>query len=319
MNTEIARAKLLDLIKDKRFWIVIGLLLLLLGLSYLPFINKAGYIRDDWGTLFVIKQKSIGALFYHFSFDRPFRAYHAMLTARLFGTNLLAYQAFGLLYRGMESLFIFLIFAQLFPKRWRMNATIAALVLVFPGFQDQLHAFDFHVHLFVSMLLKFSVLLSLLAFREKRTGIGVILAIGALGSAAISWGFMEWFIGLEAFRIWVLYMAARQDGRLDGKLAAHSAIYVFSAAVYSYWRLFIFEAQRSSVDGSELLADAGGTTGIGNLLKLLGENVYLQAVAGWFEPLQLQLGRMTVIQIWIGLALAALSTSTDLAANPQIG
>ena len=119
-------------IKDRKIWLSISVLVILLLAAYIPNFANAGYIGDDWISLFVVKQKGPSNLYYHHASDRPLRGYHSIFLTRLLDTKLHLYQITGLAFRLFDTIFVLLIFMLIWPKRWFTNLMIASLTLIFP-------------------------------------------------------------------------------------------------------------------------------------------------------------------------------------------
>lgn len=296
----------MEIVKEKRLWLSLLVLLIIISASYLPNIANAGYIGDDWSTIFVIKQKGISNLTYHYSFDRPLRGYHSILLARIFGTRLPLYQISSLLNRLLDSFFTWLIFTLLWPKRWSTNLMIASLTLVFPGYHEQLHAFDYQVHQFASMLIKFSILLSLLPFRLTNKAAKLLCVLFSIGSALIGWGIMEWFIGLEVFRWWALFVIFRQEKGPNSikRAVLYTLVYLLNGTVFMVWRLFLYEPRRDSVSGSTLMSSLSNLSGIVAFLKALLENLTRQVITAWYQPLTLAIKIMDQKELLAGILLS---------------
>ena len=314
---------MVEIVKEKKLWLSILVLFIIIAASYLPNLANAGYIGDDWSTLFVIKQKGPSNLTYHYSFDRPLRGYHSILLARLFGTRLPLYQISNLINRFFDSIFILLIFTLLWPKKWASNLMIASLALVFSGYREQLHAFDYQVHQFASMLIKLSILLSLLPFKLKNKAISLLCVLASIGSALIGWGVMEWFIGLEVFRWWALYVIFRQGKGPKSlvKAGLYAMIYLLNGALFMVWRLFLYQPRRDSVSGARLTSSLDNISGVMAFLKDLLENLFRQVVSAWYQPLMQAIKIMDRKELLAGILLSAaggilvlflISRATDL-------
>lgn len=296
----------MEIIKEKRIGLSILVLLIIIATSYLTNLANAGYIGDDWSTLFIIKQKGISNLTYHYSFDRPLRGYHSILLAQLFGTKLPLYQISSLLNRLFDSIFTLLIFTLLWPKKWATNLMIASLALIFPGYHEQLHAFDYQIHQFASMLIKLSVLFSLLPFRLKNKAARLLCVLASIGSALIGWGVMEWFIGLEVFRWWTLYVIFRQEKgpKSIKKAVIYALIYLLNSTFFMVWRLFFYEPRRDSVSGSTLTSSLLNLSGIVVFLKTLLENLFRQVISTWYQPVMQAIKIMDRKELLVGVLLS---------------
>lgn len=271
-----------------QFVITLAVFLFLLALAYLPRISHAGFLQDDWDTLFVTENRSPGELVFHFSIDRPLRGYFGLLEDKIFGTNLAAYQVSALFWRLVDTLALYLALMLVWPKHWKTNLVICSLVLVYPGFHEQPHAFDYQAHLFSRMSLNLSILLSLLVFRIPNKWLKVVSVFGALLLAQISYGLMDVYIGMEVLRLGLIVIMGLQQSNKNNhlKAAVYSLVYLVGAGAFTYWRLFVFESRRASVNAGTMLS---GYSSPGEKLlengKALAINIYRLVVSAFYKPL----------------------------------
>ena len=271
-----------------QFVITLTVFILLLALAYLPRISHAGFLQDDWDTLFVTENRSPGELVFHFSIDRPLRGYFGLLEDKIFGTNLAAYQVSALFWRLVDTLALYLALMFVWPKHWKTNLVICSLVLVYPGFHEQPHAFDYQAHLFSRMSLNLSILMSLLVFRIPNKWLKVVSVFGALLLAQISYGLMDVYIGLEVLRAALIAVVGLREGNHScrWKTILYALLYLAGAGAFTYWRLFVFESRRVSVNAGTMLS---GYSSLGEKLlengKALAINFYRLVVLAFFKPL----------------------------------
>jgi len=280
---------------------------LLMALAYIPKISHVRYLQDDWNVLFVTEQQGPGNLVFHYSIDRPLRGYFGLIEYRFFGTNLVFYKGTALLWRFLDTAAIFLAFLLIWPKHWKMNLAIAALVLVYPGFHELPHVFDYQAHLFSRMCLNISILLSLLPLYISRKWGKWVSVAGALLLAQVSYGLMDIYIGMEALRIGLIaaVFIQRKETRQWWKYIRYCLVYLAGAAAFTYWRLFIFVSRRTSVDAGAMLS---GYSSLGEKLlenvQGLGINLYRLVISAFYEPLTV-FGKHLQRSEWIeGIALA---------------
>jgi hypothetical protein len=300
----------------KKFLLALAVFAVLLAAAYLPKINHMGYLQDDWNTLFVTENRSPGELIFHFSIDRPLRGYFGLLEYKLLGTNLPGYQVSALLWRFVDTIALYLALMLIWPKRWKVNLLISALVLVYPGFHEQPHAFDYQAHLFSRMCLTTSILLSLVPFYVRRTWQKVVSIAGALLLAQVSYGLMDVYIGMEALRIGLLAVVwlQRRNTLRWWKIALYALITLLGASAFTYWRLFLFESRRASVDASAMLAGYGsfGTALIENG-KVLAVNLFRLFISAFYKPLLVFGSYVSTADLVTGIGIALLATAGMIA------
>jgi hypothetical protein len=282
----------------------------LLAAAYLPKINQAGFLQDDWNTLFVTENRGPGELVFHYSLDRPLRGYFSLMENRVLGVDRAAYQITALLWRLLDTTALYLILMLVWPGKWKTNVLICTLALIYPGFHEQPHAYDYQAHLFSRMSLLLSILFSLLPFYVKRAWIKVCMVIAAIMTAQISYGLMDAYIGTEALRfalLGVVYLQRRARMRW-WKALGYGLLFLLNTGVFIVWRLFIFEEKRASVDAGSMLSgyDSFGAKLLENL-SAMAVNLYRLIVSAYYKPLAVfgeNLDRGDWI-IGIGLAILA--------------
>ncbi len=294
----------------KQFLIALAVFTVLLCLAYLPKITHVGYLQDDWNVIFVAEQEGPGSLVFHYSIDRPLRGYFALAEYRLFGTSIPAYVILAMLWRLLDAFFIYLLMHLVWPKKHILSLSIASLALIYPGFHEQVHMFDYQAHLFSHMCLDLSILLSTAALLSKRKVAQWGGIVGALLLAQLSYGLMDVYIGMEATRLAVFVAVTWQQSgvHLWRKTTFHTLIYLLGASAFTYWRLFLFTSRRESVDAGAMLS------GYHNLgLKLLENvsaiitNLYRLVISAFYKPL-LVFGKYLDASDWVvGVLLALLA------------
>lgn len=299
----------------KQFLIALAVFTGLLCLAYLPKITHVGYLQDDWNVIFVAEQEGPGSLVFHYSIDRPLQGFLALIEYRLLQANLPAYLILSLLWRLLDSIVFFLLLGVVWPKKWGINLLIASLVLVYPGFHEQPHAFNYQVQYISRLCLLFSILASLLPFRVKKIWQKVLAVVVALTLAQIGYGLLDYQIGLEALRLALLFVLfiREEKTRRWWKNVLYMFLYLLGAGGFTYWRLFLFASRRESVDAGTMLA------GYGNLAAKLLENgrdiainLYRLIISAFYTPLFV-FGRYLGAGDWIlGVLLALLGAGMVL-------
>lgn len=290
-----------------QIFVTLAILLVLLLAAYLPFIHQNGFLQDDWNTLFITEQRGAGSLVDHFSIDRPLRGYFGLLEYRLLGADMTGYQVFALIWRYLDAVLVFLILMLVWPGRWLQNTLICALVIIFPGFHEQPHAFDYQAHLFARMCMVFSIYASLLIFKVKNIWLKAGCILAAVVAAQVSYGLMEYYLGLEVLRVAFFYVAIyRQEisGKLK-KFLLFSALFIVNCLAFIYWRMFLFEARRASVDVGGMLGEYQDFfPKLVSTTSDLFVNLYRQIVSAYYEPFTVFSKNIPTSDLLIGLALS---------------
>ena len=271
----------------KSFYFSILVLGFLLLAAYAVQINQIGFSDDEWLTLFVVKNKGISNLIYNYSFDRPLRGYFETYMFTLMGTNMLDYQIIGLVFRLVDTYILFVILMILFPKQIRNNLMASVVMLIYPGFLQQYHALDYQAQFFSHLAMMTSFLISLLPIRFGKRWLYLIAIPVAIGLSLVSVGVMELYVGMEMFRIFIIYCAYQQYATSNGSprksALLYSLPYLVGAAGFSIWRIFFFESRRATVSTGRMLADISTLEGILHAFMNFLENLFRQLIGVWYE------------------------------------
>ncbi len=272
----------------RRYLIMLAVLAVLLAAAYLPKVHRVGFLQDDWNVLFVTEQIGPGSLIFHYSIDRPLQGYLTLFEYHLLNTNMTGYMIAALLSRFLDAVIIFLIMDLLWPKKWGVNLFIAGLALIYPAFHEQPHAFNYQTQFISRLCMVASIYLSLLPFYIKKNWLKVILVLLALTLAQTGYGLIDYHIGMEVLRIGLIggvFILRRKTLKL-WKIAAYCFPYLLGMAGFAYWRLFLFESKRASVNASNMLSaySSLGAKLLGDL-ELLIKNTYRLVVSAFYKPL----------------------------------
>jgi hypothetical protein len=239
--------------RNKKFWGAMLALLVISASLYFPMTNRMGYTNDDWYEMY--DARVAGPQFFHeiFSSDRPARAYLQIPLFVLFGERPFPYHVSIYLYRLIGALALFWIFEMVWPKRHSTNFAMSLLFLLYPGFLSLVDAIDFQAHIFSLCLGMLSIALTIKAILTPSRSAKIILTGLAI---LLGWAYlalMEYFIGMEVFRLmWIVVLVWRENkvevkkriGRVILKWLPYSLI----ATGFLGWRLFYFQGARRATD-----------------------------------------------------------------------
>ena len=148
------------------------------------------------------------------------------------------------------------------------------------------------------------------AFLYQRTWIKVVSILGAMQYSSGEFGLMDVYIGMEALRLGLLvavYLQKRNTLRW-WKIALYALLYLAGAGAFTYWRLFIFESRRTSVDAGAMLSGYGsfGAKLLENS-KALAVNLYRLVVSAYYKPLLVFGSYVDTADLVIGIVIALLA------------
>ena len=302
-------------LNQKRFLIVLGVFVLLMAISYLPKINHVGFLQDDWNVIFVAEKLGPGSLTYHYSIDRPLQGYLVLSEYRLFGSSMPVYLTLALVFRFLDAAVLFLILLLVWPNRWRVNLIIASLALIYPGFHEQTHAFNYQTQFLSRLCMLLSIYTSLLPFYIKKSWQKPVLVVVSLIFAQLGYGFLDYQIGMEALRIGLLVAAALHQPGLKHwwKTALYAGVYLLGAGAFTYWRLFLFESKRESVNAAAMFSDYSDLWP--KLLengRSLIQNLYRLVISAYYKPLTVFSKEIDAGDWVMGVILALLAAAIVL-------
>jgi len=271
----------------------LGFLVLVGWLIYLPSQNALGYYNDDWYLMYDARVMGVDFFKTIFAIDRPLRAPLQAGLYSFFGENPLGYQWTALLVRALGALVMGFSIRLLSGKRSTFWLVYSFLFFIYPGFLSQPNAIDYQAHLFSLLFSAISIFTFLLAIQSKSRTLSSMYLILSIVCAWIYLGLMEYFIGIEVFKLLlgVVYVANDKNPKqVLGEIFKRVWLFMFEllgALGFLGWRVFIFESQRKATDISGALGDFMAnpiTIGFKWLIALFSN--FLNSVIGaWYVPL----------------------------------
>lgn len=233
-------------------------LLLLSSLAYLPFAARIGFMNDDWYLIYDAFTQGPGIFHEVFAIDRPVRAYLQIPLFSLFRENVLPYHISGYAIRLFGSLTLYWILTRATKFNKPTNFLITLFFLIYPGYLMQINPVDYQAH-FTALLLgmisiAFSVEFALSITAAKKT----IMLVGAFITGWIYLGLMEWYIGIEYYRIFFIWLALSSQGNLPWIKNVKKTLkswwpFVLIPIGFLFWRTFLFTSAREATDvGAQL-------------------------------------------------------------------
>ena len=301
--------------------------LVLVGwLIYLPSPNALGYYNDDWYLMYDARVMGVDFFKTIFEIDRPLRAPLQAGLYSLFGENALGYQWTALIVRALGALVIGFSIRLISGKNSTFWLVYSFLFFIYPGFLSQPNAIDYQGHLFSVLFSTISIFTFLLAIRSESRSRSFIYLVLSTVCSWIYLGLMEYFIGIEVFKLLLgaAYLAQGKNLRQTFVVITRR-IWLFmvgSLGAFGFlgWRIFIFESQRKATDISGVLTVflANPITIVFKWLIALLSNFLNSVIGAWFVPLYRTLktieARDFVLDILLWLifcAILALVVNTD--------
>jgi len=317
-------------------WIEFALMLFVSAVIYLPFISQFGYYNDDWYSMYAARVAGSQVFHEIYGLDRPGRAYVMIPLYKLFQGNPLYYNILAYLFRVLGALCLLWLLRLIWRERKLETYLIAFLFLIYPGFLSMPNGIDFQSHLIALCLVFLSIGMSILAMRSQRMITRVLLWIGA---ALTGWAYlsqMEYYLGFEAARIFLIALLVWRDSP-GWKTTVLKTIYAWLpyfpiSVFYLVWRIFFFSSERVATD-VDLQLSALGDAPLATLYDWTGhfiQSLFNVIFLAWGVPmyqLAFPLGASASIRgITLGVVVALVSlvflyllkrTSSDDEASPH--
>lgn len=234
----------------KQHWKLPALSLLLTLLSYALLAPSLSFYLDDWPQLYSLEIRGIDGIKQYFLFDgRPYGFWPDLIVYKIFGPNPLGWHFTNYFLRWLTGIFMWGTFIKLWPQRKRELGWVALLFVVFPLFVQQSMGTTFIAHWFCYALFFLSLLLMVLAVRNKRSAVWLI-ALSVLVNIPNLFTY-ENFIGVEFIRPFILWFALGDEKNIKKRILQGMALWLpllILDGVYIIWRLFVMDNLRAGTE-----------------------------------------------------------------------
>ena len=308
----------LDSIGRKPWAVPAGLFVAIL-LAYGIFVPWLGFYWDDWPTAWFNHLQGPGLYWKVFASDRPILPWLYSLTTPWLGVSPLAWQSFGLLARWIAALCAWWMVRCVWPGRERQAALTALLMCLYPGFKQGPIPIIYS-HFFLLFGMSFASLGAMLAsVRHPRWRIPLLLC--SLLTGALSIFSIEYTVGLELMRPWLLWLGIGHDGRRGWRrlraVLAGWAPFALMLAAYLVWRVLVLEFPTYQ---PRLLSglDVNSAEALGGLARMVIAGLQTATIGAWGQAFALPapadvgrkvaLGYGLVVLAVAGVAFATLRT-----------
>ncbi|MBI9049642.1 MAG: hypothetical protein JEZ00_09500 [Anaerolineaceae bacterium] len=248
---------LTDLRKRKE-WIIIGMIVFISAVAYLPFIHHFGYYLDDWNLIWAGVTNGPQKLIQLYSIDRPFIGYvfagmYSLLGEAAFGWNIAAF-----IFRLAGVFSFWWLVRMLWPKQKHHTMVMALLFAAYPGFLRQPNAIQYLMHIINFTFGVFSLAASVAVFQCSKRWTKIVLSAVAILCGLSSFLMMEYMVGLEGIRLAIFWILANRGNAIVWwknwkQPLIHYIPYGLMTFVFLFWRLFIFKSTRFATDVGMLM------------------------------------------------------------------
>lgn len=189
---------------ENAVFLPLGLLILCL-LSYGTTLGKVGFFLDDWYIVWTYRTFGAAKFVEFFEGDRPLFSYVYRVFVPIFKDSALAWQLFAIFTKWLSGIALWVLLKLLMPKHKWFTYSVAALFLVYPGFQ--FHYFSVMKSqgyaLFTIYILSHIFMVLAVQNPKKR----IIYTIAAIICQIIGIAPQEYYYGFELVRPLVLFFS----------------------------------------------------------------------------------------------------------------
>jgi hypothetical protein len=232
--------------------IPVFILSLISAVVYLFFIRRFSYFNDDWYLMYAAGAKGPSAFWDIFIVDRPMRAFVMAPAYLIFGNNPVFYNISAWGFRVLSAVLFFRLLCFLWPDQKKISWMSALLYLIYPGFLSQFNGIDYQSQMVSLALGMLSVALLFHAYRHPNLKVLLVSIVFLTVTTTFYLGLVEYFIGLEVFKLACLAMLVFRD-QMNWRGTAKKMIYWMSYSLlallpFLVWRLFFFHSERGATD-----------------------------------------------------------------------
>lgn len=235
--------------KQQRVILIALLAVILAGcLVYVPYFGRLGLYRDDWNNFYTATVKGPDAMVQHYASDRPADGYLIGFLFRIFGTNLIAWFVYNFICRLIGTLCLTLTLFRLWPENEVLNTVAGILLILFPGFLQQIDGIAYAPHQTAMMCFFISLYLTTAALQSEKP---ILSTVFAVITAVISPVLMEYYIGMEIYRLGLIFIVMRRRHPLKKTLLQTIRAYLpflGGLGLFLIWRVLIYKPTRAGTD-----------------------------------------------------------------------
>lgn len=266
-------------------------IVLISAITYLPLAKGFGYYFDDWNLIWAGHTQGPQKLIELYSIDRPFMGYVFAGMYTLLGDSALPWSICGYIIRLVGAFGLFSLLRMLWPNQRFATTAMSLLFIVYPGFLRQPNAIQYQMHIINFTLAILSIAISIRAWLSKNRLEVFLLTILAMIFAMGSFLMMEYMIGLEGLRLFLLWYITpiRKEEKRSTQLSRvlkRWIPYLTVIIIFLFWRVFIFTSTRYATS-IEIIVNRYIESPVYRLINLsamLAKDFIETAFYGWTVP-----------------------------------
>ena len=298
--------------KNLNLLFYVFILVIVLGLAYLPNVTRFPFYRDDW--YYMIDGATAGPKIFHamFSIDRPARGFLFEWLFSAFGVSPLPYTVTSVVFRIISGLGAFWLFKLLWPHKHRAAFWAALLFGLFPGYLRMRFSVESLPHLVSVSLMVISFALTIEAIRSHSVLRRILLWTGSI---LTGWGYIalvDYAFGMEIFRLVCVFIYMTRNSMKRSFLEEWKSTFQawLPATIipigYLFWRLVLFSNTRRETDlggnFSRLITDPLHTSLVWTANSI--QSVLNISLSAWLAPLYKTYFSIRLTDVMLGFILA---------------
>lgn len=213
------------------------LITLFSSLAYLPLTPFMGFYSEDFFFGYIGHFYGQEGLIKSLIVDRPFNGYILGFFYYLLGDNLFFWHINMFLMRLFGGYVLFFALLKILPGKIPAITFITLLFLTYPGFLQQTLPLGYLIYPAALLFWIGSLFFNLIAIKTEIFSKLIFFTTGALILQLLSFFTLEFFIGLEILRFLIF--------KKNFKILSP---YLFSLALFIFWRIFFFKGSRPETD-----------------------------------------------------------------------
>ncbi len=271
---------------------IIGIIIIAL-LTFLPSVKDCGFYADDYHAVYGAYTYGPEKIVITAWIDRPGAGFTLQWLYLLFGPQIHYYQALVILLDIATALSILWIIRRVWPGQKTLAFMIAAMAVIYPGFNEFMESYNFSLMLMSVSFYIFSIGLTVKVIYTKKPIIRICLSV--LAALLSLWSVLlnEYYLGLEVLRLGLIWLiqedlagASVQKYKVMLKTLERYIPYLFTMGGFFIWRFFFFSNQRNATDLGHFVNLLVGSPiyKILTILSGLFNNLLNITLYAWFEP-----------------------------------
>lgn len=209
-----------------------------------------GFYSEDFFFAYVGHFFGSAGLMESLSSDRPFNGYILSFFFYFLKDNIFLWHISTFLIRLFGGYALFFLLFKIWPNKLSITTLITMLFLIYPGFLQQPLPLGYQIHVISMTFWITSLLFTVLAIKSQHLFKLILYSLIALGLQIITFLNLEFFIGLELFRILIITLILRNKVSFleIRRTFPYWSPYILTTILFILWRLVIFKSIRPETD-----------------------------------------------------------------------